>query len=364
MATSIYTIQQRIFIVQRYYMYQKSLVKVIQAFCKAYDLKDGPAKSTIRRLINKFKKTGNVADDFTGNAGRPVTVRTEENIEKTRIVFQRPPQLSIRRAAQQIGINRESLQNIIVHDLSLFPYKIQTHQPLSYYAVEKRLEFAKLALSMMEGNKIGFGKIWFSDEARFHLDGFVNKQNWRIWGTENPHFSIKKSLHPQRVTVWCAISEKGIIGPFFIDGNVTSLKYVNCLQQNFIPKLHELGLLKSSWFMQDGARPHRTFEVFKFLNEHFDDRVIALDYNKNFGKGINWPPYSPDLNPSDYFLWGCIKDKVYINNPQTIEELKISIQTEIEQISKETLKSVIQNFIFRLRCVIKNKGTTIEYLIT
>ena len=30
-------------------------------------------------------------------------------------------------------------------------------------------------------------KIIFSDEAQFHLGGYVNKQNCRIWGTENPH---------------------------------------------------------------------------------------------------------------------------------------------------------------------------------
>ena len=30
-------------------------------------------------------------------------------------------------------------------------------------------------------------KIIFSDEAHFDLGGYVNKQNARIWGTENPH---------------------------------------------------------------------------------------------------------------------------------------------------------------------------------
>ena len=34
-------------------------------------------------------------------------------------------------------------------------------------------------------------KITFSDEAHFDLVGYVNKQNCRIWGTENPHAYIE-----------------------------------------------------------------------------------------------------------------------------------------------------------------------------
>ena len=45
-------------------------------------------------------------------------------------------------------------------------------------------------------------KIIFSDEAHFDLSGYVNKQNCRIWGTENPHANIEKPTHPKRVTVW------------------------------------------------------------------------------------------------------------------------------------------------------------------
>ena len=60
-------------------------------------------------------------------------------------------------------------------------------------------------------------KIIFSDEAHFDLGGYVNKQNWRIWGTKNPYAYIEKPTNPKQVTVWCGFWSRGIIGPFFFE---------------------------------------------------------------------------------------------------------------------------------------------------
>ena len=45
----------------------------------------------------------------------------------------------------------------------------------------------------------------------------VNKQNCRIWGTENPYAYIENPMHPKRVTVCCEFWSRGIIGPFFFE---------------------------------------------------------------------------------------------------------------------------------------------------
>ena len=79
------------------------------------------------------------------------------------------------------------------------------------YALEQRWEILRqIDLQKM---LIFAKKIIFSDEAHFELGGYVNKQDCRIWGTENQHAYIKKPTHPKRVTVWCG----GIIGPFFFE---------------------------------------------------------------------------------------------------------------------------------------------------
>ena len=64
-----------------------------------------------------------------------------------------------------------------------------------------------------------FGKngIIFTDEAHFDLGGYVNKQNCRIWGTENPHAHIEKPTHPKIVAVWYGFWSRGMIVPFFFE---------------------------------------------------------------------------------------------------------------------------------------------------
>ena len=64
---------------------------------------------------------------------------------------------------------------------------------------------------LIEHAEFGKKKIIFSDEAH------VNKQNCRIWGTENPHAYIEKPTHPKRFTVWCEFWSGGIIGIFFFE---------------------------------------------------------------------------------------------------------------------------------------------------
>ncbi|GFW21387.1 putative DD41D transposase [Trichonephila clavipes] len=87
-------------------------------------------------------------------------------------------------------------------------------------------------------------RILFSDEAHFWLNGYVNKQNCRISSEANPQVYVETPLHPEKLTVWCALWAGGIIGPYFFkndeDHNVTANgdRYRAMITNFFIPELN------------------------------------------------------------------------------------------------------------------------------
>jgi len=58
----------------------------------------------------------------------------------------------------------------------------------------------------------------------------------------------------------------------------------------------------------------------------------------------------------DLFLWGYLKSKVYVREPRTIDDLKVSIREEIATVRQEMLVNVIQNFEERLRTCVRQEG--------
>ena len=140
-----------------------------------------------------------------------------------------------------------------------------------------------------------------SDEAHFHLSGYVNKQNCRFWGCENPQIVHEGPLHSERVTVWCAVTYSCVIGPYFFEDEngaavtVTAERYNHMLNTFFLPELKRLNL-KDMWIQQDGATSHTARLSMTTLQSNFLKHLIL-----RFGD-IHWPSRSPDLTPLDIFL--------------------------------------------------------------
>ena len=73
-----------------------------------------------------------------------------------------------------------------------------------------------------------------------------------------------------------------------------------------------------------GATPHTAQASMALVRRLFPGHVIS-----RFGD-LPWPPRSPDQSICDYFLWGYLKSRVYVNRPQTLDELKHAITRDPE----------------------------------
>ena len=80
-----------------------------------------------------------------------------------------------------------------------------------------RLEFCQKMLQMVEEDGNMLNCLFMSNEDHFNLNGNINKQNCRIWSASNPQILHQTELHPLRITVWCAISSRCIVEPYFFE---------------------------------------------------------------------------------------------------------------------------------------------------
>jgi hypothetical protein len=79
-------------------------------------------------------------------------------------------------------------------------------------------------------------------------------------------------------------------------------------------------------FQQDGAPPHYHNDVRDYLNDELPQRWIGRAGGED-NCLAKWAPRSPDMTPCDFFLWGYLKDRVYVPSlPQNLEELKRRIR--------------------------------------
>ena len=61
--------------------------------------------------------------------------------------------------------------------------------------------------------------VLMTDEAHFHLSGYVNRQDYRYWARENPQELISVLSTVKDLTVCCGIALFGVLGPYFFEDN-------------------------------------------------------------------------------------------------------------------------------------------------
>lgn len=373
------SIEERIWVAV-WYEETRSPVEVQRRFRARFGRnRNAPQRASIMLWHENLFKHGSVLHEKS-KSGRQRSSGSTRSQATVEAAFDRSPErLSIRRAELELQLSRSAIHRNL-QEIGMKPFKMKVsfltfcfvfscclQQALFFTQVlqalipedkDRRVQFAEGILRSIANDPEFLSKMMFSDESIFHLDGRVNKQNCRIWSRENPRSYREQPLHSEKVVVWAALSHRGVIGPFFFDGNVTGENYLTMLQNFLWPQLANLPDINELHFMQDGAPPHFALSVRQWLDQAFELRWIGR-------RGpIEWPARSPDMTPLDFYLWGHIKQLVYVQRPRTIEDLKNFIRVAISEINNQPqlMSKVLLEFKNRMRLIVENGGGHIEQL--
>ena len=84
-------------------------------------------------------------------------------------------------------------------------------------------------------------------------------------------------------------------------------------------------------------------------------------------KTVRHPPYSPDLPPSDFWLFPKLKEKLSGCRYETIEEMKEAVTKVIDTLTREDSDGTFQKLLERYKIAllpeeITSKGTRVSCL--
>ena len=220
------------------------------------------------------------------------------------------------------------------------------NKPLLSKKIKKqRLDFAKKMINLTEEE---WKNIIFTDETRVKVFGGDGK---------NGYWSKKRNINKARkvvkygggsIMLWSCFSFKGV-GPIIeFTKTPKSKDYVSMLQQNWDKIINKCAQNMDFSWQQDNAPIHTSKEAKDFFK------------SKNI-KVIDWPPYSPDLNPIQN-LWSIVKQKLY-NDDQILKKSIIGekFKEKWNSIDQNMCKTLITSMKKRLKLVEQAQGGSIWY---
>lgn len=350
-----YNLEERRKILEIYLNCNKNMTASKAEFIRRYPNQAPPAKMTFKEIYNKFCENDSLKNK---TRKRRKTVLDEEMQINILLSFIEEPNRSTYSVAEELNVSQKSVMRTL--KINKFkPFHLTPVQELNENDCRQRILFCQQIIERYNENNDLLHNIFWTDESSFSTAGIFNRHNTHHWATENPRMLKKlKKQGRKTVNVWCGIHRNKIIGPIFINTNLTGAVYLNLLQQEveeYLDNLPVLLNLRTIW-QQDGAPPHNIRPVTNHLNQKY-----AVWIGKN--GPIHWPAKSPDLNPLDFYLWGALKNNIYSGQLSgDTEQLKQLIREAIHLFNADeaVFEKVRSNFLRRCFKCIENNGSYIE----
>jgi len=307
---------------------------------------NAPEKSFIYKWTNAIRDGRDTFDDAP-RSGRPII---HEDLSQTvhEMIIDEPFH-STRSIASRLNVSREKVRHILTDELHLHKFRCKwIPYQLTPLRQKNRVEGAHALLMTLNDPEM-LERTITGDQAWFYLDNPFEEQ----W-TESPSdvsTHVKRTIQSRKVmiTVLWGIHGFYLVDPLPDDQTYNSVYFITLLQR-LKPILNRSGVFEKDCIFPlhlDNAKVHRS----QYTNERANELGFTM---------LPHPPYSPDLAPSDFFLFGYIKEKLKGVVCKSTKSLMKKINSIIHAIPLDMLSDVMNAWIRRLHTVAGGDGNYIH----
>ena len=279
-----------------------------------------PSKTTVCKWVAAFKR-GEMSTTDAPRAGRPKTACNEDMVENVHQMVLSDRRISIRKIAGALKISCASVSRILHDDLGLKKIAAKL-MPRELTDVQRavRFELSQANLARLEHDRTNFFDRFVTvDETRLHQSIPEDAQTAKQWTApgQNAPRRVRKSQSAGKIMATIFWDCQGIVMIDFLPkGRTITGEYYATLLERLNEQHHRVrpGRRRRKILLHhDNAPVHKSTVVTAKIQEL---RIELLPH----------PPYSPDLAPSDYFLFGNLKQHLSGTRFSSDEELILAVE--------------------------------------
>ena len=316
------------------------LKKDNRQICDAINEVYGDASVSIRSIERYVKSieegTFTIFDRI--HTGRP---KNSKYIEDVKNYMDENPYSSARECSEELGIDKKTVSTILKEELNMHKINFKwVPFELTNILKEKRVQIATKLLNFLSScDRKKLNKVYTQDETWVLYENPRNSM-WIEYGSEIPQ-RVRPKISSKKVMISVIWSRTGIQSITMLPPNEKFNKqfFIQGVLEDFSQKVSTRG----KFFHCDNARPH-------LANEKLDELGLQR---------LEHPPYSQDLAPSDFFLFGLLKKLLEGKRFDDEDELFEEVSNILYSIPKEYFSRAFDEWMNRLQEVINTQG---EYI--
>ena len=293
---------------------------------------DAPSYATVKKWYAEFTR-GRTSTEDADRPGRPVEVSTPENVNNVHQHVLKDRRVTIQQISQSLNISYGSVQSILTDKLKMSKVSARwVPRQLTPDQLHFRVSACRENLARWQLNPCDFLERMVTVDETWvhHFDPETKRQSmqWKHFDSPPPRkFRAIPSAGKVMATIFW--DSEGVILTDFLEKGATINKeyYSDELKRlrEEIKKKRRGKLSRGILLLQDNAPAHTA-------------QLSVATANKCGFEILRHPPYSPDLAPSDFYLFPLMKEtlrgKKFDNNTAVVNAVESFLETQKSEFYK------------------------------